>query len=185
MKSCCDNPACTAPFHKIGTNYMYHRKKCRCIPCTAAAAEVRNKGGNVRRPPKPPAMETLDWQERAACIGADINIFFPYDETNMGTSGASVEFRRKMKKEADSYCDRCEVKEQCLQQGLNGYERGIWGGTDHRERAAMRRAVLRNEDQPSEEVLRLRSQLVRSAEPENRKLMELTVLVANAIDGMS
>lgn len=38
-------------------------------------------------------------------------------------------------------CTACPVREQCLQYALDHDERGIWGGTSDRQRAAMRRGA--------------------------------------------
>ena len=115
MKSCCDNPGCTAPPHKIGTSHMYHRKKCRCDSCREAAKKVRNKVDNRKRMPSPtPNPEaSMDWQDRAACIGVDINVFFPYDETSTGPRAVTSASVVAQKEEALSYCNKCEVRNDC------------------------------------------------------------------------
>ena len=189
MKSCCDNPGCSAPYHKIGTSHMYHRKKCRCDSCKEAAALIRNKTADRRRTvvvdhrSGPAQSGALDWQDEAACKGVDINIFFPYDETSTGPRSVSSEASKVFKEEALSYCNRCPVRERCLKMALDSFERGIWGGTDHRERADIRRSLQRNENQPTEEVRAYRAKLVEKAKgTPTEKLMELTTLIANNID---
>jgi WhiB family redox-sensing transcriptional regulator len=75
--------------------------------------------------------ERPDWQERAACIGADANIFFPTGRR----WGAAVEVRR-----AVAICNECEVRLECLEYALaNGEKHGVWGDKSVRERSRIRR----------------------------------------------
>ena len=41
---------------------------------------------------------------------------------------------------AHALCFACPVRAQCLDAGLEGNERGIWGGTSYRSRSRLRRA---------------------------------------------
>jgi WhiB family redox-sensing transcriptional regulator len=68
---------------------------------------------------------STDWQERAACRGADVALFFP-------ERGEDVTA-------AKAVCATCPVRAQCLAHGMNE-KYGIWGGTSERERRNMRRA---------------------------------------------
>ena len=64
-----------------------------------------------------------DWQDRAACKGLDINMFFPagHGRTN-----------------AVDYCKVCSVRGPCLKEALQSRRTGgIWGGTTQRERVKM------------------------------------------------
>ena len=71
--------------------------------------------------------EELRWQDRAACLGMDPDLFFP-------ERGAST-------REAKSICRSCPVRVDCLEFALaNGEKFGIWGGMSERERRRIRRA---------------------------------------------
>jgi WhiB family redox-sensing transcriptional regulator len=74
--------------------------------------------------------EDLDWQERAACLGASPDLFFP-------ERGASTA-------EAKAVCASCDVREDCLAHALDhGEKHGIWGGLSERERRRIRRERAR------------------------------------------
>jgi WhiB family transcriptional regulator, redox-sensing transcriptional regulator len=65
------------------------------------------------------------WRGRAACLGADPDLFFPQ-------RGESAEPAREI-------CARCPVREACLDYALrNAITYGIWGGLPERERRALR-----------------------------------------------
>lgn len=67
-----------------------------------------------------------DWQERARCIEADPDLFFP----ERGSPGDS----------AKRVCVECDVRLECLEYALaNGERYGIWGGLTERERTRLRR----------------------------------------------
>jgi WhiB family redox-sensing transcriptional regulator len=71
------------------------------------------------------ASQEGDWQERALCAQVDPELFYP----EKGGSTA----------EAKSVCQRCEVREDCLQDALDHDDRfGIWGGLSERERRKLR-----------------------------------------------
>ena len=73
-----------------------------------------------------PLGEPPAWYERAACIEADADCFFP-------EKGGST-------REAKRICAECEVRTECLAYALANDERfGIWGGTSERERRRLRR----------------------------------------------
>ena len=64
------------------------------------------------------------WYADALCAQTDPDGFFP-------DKGGSV-------KQAKMMCQRCEVREQCLQLAMDNGERfGIWGGLSERERRAL------------------------------------------------
>lgn len=63
------------------------------------------------------------WMADAACASADPEGWFP-DGRSSG-------------REAKRICRGCPVIAQCLRYALTHGERGIWGGTSARERAAM------------------------------------------------
>ena len=77
-------------------------------------------------------LQPVDWQARAACseVEVDPEIFFPE------RGGSS--------KAARAVCERCDVREKCLEYALNNKEQfGIWGGTSERERRRLRKERAR------------------------------------------
>jgi WhiB family transcriptional regulator, redox-sensing transcriptional regulator len=69
------------------------------------------------------------WQDRAGCIGADHDVFFPltpHDETA-----------------AKAICAWCPVRTDCLEYATAHFLEGIWGGTTEDERRLERRRQLR------------------------------------------
>ena len=66
-------------------------------------------------------LQPVDWQTNARCTEVDPEIFFPE------RGGSS--------KSARAVCDKCLVKDDCLEYALKNKEQfGIWGGTSERER---------------------------------------------------
>lgn len=66
------------------------------------------------------------WRQRAACRGANTEMFFP-------GQGEST-------REAKAVCARCPVAAQCLEYAIDAREvHGIWGGRSEQERRAIRR----------------------------------------------
>lgn len=73
-------------------------------------------------------LETLPWAAEAKCLQADPEAFFP-------EKGGST-------REAKRICDRCDVREECLEYALTNDERfGIWGGLSERERRRLKRVA--------------------------------------------
>ena len=73
------------------------------------------------------------WRADAACRGADTDVFFigPGHKPDA----------------AIAVCDRCEVRDECLEYALdNDEEFGIWGGLMPKQRKELRR--LWKEDEP-------------------------------------
>lgn len=71
-------------------------------------------------------IDTSTWRARAACRGADTNLFFP----ERGESTAA----------AKAVCAGCPVASECLDYALDTLEHhGIWGGLSERERRKVRR----------------------------------------------
>ena len=78
------------------------------------------------------------WQQFANCLGVDPNLFYP--ERGVSTS------------EAKAVCQRCQVKEECLEYAVqNGEKFGIWGGMSERERRRIRKARRLQHAQDEEE----------------------------------
>ena len=62
-----------------------------------------------------------DWQERGACRGIDVGLFFPVVEHEAV--------------EAKAICSMCPVRVRCLEFAIVAGERfGIWGGLTTQER---------------------------------------------------
>lgn len=75
------------------------------------------------------AGEVDDWRELGECRGADLSLFYPEDDDDLGAELA-----------AKAICAACAVREHCLEQALDSRERvGVWGGLSPRER----RRILR------------------------------------------
>jgi WhiB family redox-sensing transcriptional regulator len=73
------------------------------------------------------------WQDRAACLGVPIAVFFP-EEVGVATNRQYDQARR--------YCDACEVRNECLAFAMH-HERtqwrrfGMFGGVPPRERSRL------------------------------------------------
>jgi len=68
------------------------------------------------------------WYERAACLEADADSFFPEK------GGSSRPAKR--------VCAGCIVRTECLAYALDNDERfGIWGGMSERERRQLKRGI--------------------------------------------
>ena len=71
------------------------------------------------------------WRARAACRLCPPELFFP-----SGTTGIALERMERAKQ----LCEDCEVQPEYLRFALETrQEFGIWGGTDEKERARLRR----------------------------------------------
>lgn len=76
-------------------------------------------------------------EERAACRGADVELFFSVEEEDQ---------RRALE-----YCARCEVRQQCLETAIANREiYGIWGGMLESDRRTLIRDIRRRERQARE-----------------------------------
>ncbi|WBB62480.1 WhiB family transcriptional regulator [Streptomyces sp. WMMC500] len=81
------------------------------------------------------------WRERAACLHADPELFFP--------AGNSTPTLNQIA-EAKTVCRTCPVAAPCLEWALRlGQVHGIWGGTTERERREMRRAEAPEQETPT------------------------------------
>jgi len=71
-----------------------------------------------------------EWRDRAACRGAETDVFFPD-----GTTGPALRDIERAKR----ICRGCPVRAWCLDWALDhGAAFGIWGGFTEDERRAMR-----------------------------------------------
>lgn len=67
-----------------------------------------------------------DWQDHAACLYEDPDLFFP-----IGTTGQT--------EVAQQVCAACPVQDECLTLALTaGMDHGIWGGRTEDDRRAIR-----------------------------------------------
>jgi WhiB family redox-sensing transcriptional regulator len=66
------------------------------------------------------------WDQRAACRGTDVDVFFPTEDDKAG-----IDFARRI-------CGTCAVKTPCLQEAMDSGSQGIWAGTTDRQRNGMR-----------------------------------------------
>ena len=70
----------------------------------------------------------MTWRNQAACLGADPDLFVPTGQGNVP-------------REALTYCTRCPVRNDCLDDALARqptHDAGVWGGTTERLRAVLR-----------------------------------------------
>ena len=88
-------------------------------------ARTVTAGQPRHRTPALPALLSAGWRYRAACRGADLDLFFP-------GRGESAEPARRI-------CALCPVRQPCLDYALSGgIVHGIWGGLAERDRRALR-----------------------------------------------
>ena len=82
----------------------------------------------------------MSWQDRAACRGRDVLLFF-------GPDGERRPEREIREAKAEAVCASCPVQAQCLDYALgNSIKHGIWGGLNEEERARERRRRARRPD---------------------------------------
>ena len=80
--------------------------------------------------PRAPGALPSSWRDRAACRGADPDLFFP-------ERGESAESARRV-------CARCPVREPCLDYAVtNRIVHGVWGGLTGWERRALQSRWVR------------------------------------------
>ena len=68
----------------------------------------------------------MPWRARAACIGMDTTLFF-------------VGRGEKPHPDVVAACDRCEVRDECLDWAVVHEKFGYWGGMGERPRRRLRR----------------------------------------------
>jgi len=79
----------------------------------------------------------MSWQDRAACRGMDVLLFF-------GPDHEAQPEREIREARAKAVCTVCPVRVQCLDCALrNSIRHGIWGGLNEEERARERRRRAR------------------------------------------
>lgn len=81
--------------------------------------------------PTQPSWDSGQWRDGAACREADPGLFFPVGVT--GLAGVQIA-------DAKAVCQRCGVREECLEFALQtNQEYGVWGGLSEEERRGIRR----------------------------------------------
>ncbi len=84
---------------------------------------------------RPRARDAPDWREQAACVGEDLETFFP-----VGDAGPAIWQVNRAK----AICALCPVRTQCLDFALRtGQDHGVWGGLTAQERRELRRRDVR------------------------------------------
>lgn len=69
--------------------------------------------------------ERPPWQDLAACLGCDPELFFPPPKT--------------IATQAKAVCQGCEVRAECLAYAIETHQKhGIWGGLAPKERRRLR-----------------------------------------------
>jgi WhiB family transcriptional regulator, redox-sensing transcriptional regulator len=87
-----------------------------------------------REKPQPPR---FGWQNRAACRGAPLELFF-------GPDGERSAERNRRESDALKLCAACPVQETCRRHAMVMPEtHGVWGGTTEAERSIQRKAERR------------------------------------------
>ena len=93
-------------------------------------SEVRRQTVLLPRP-------SWGWQDRAACKGADVVLFF-------GPDGERQPERDIRERKAKALCGSCPVRAECLGYAVSRPEKyGTWGGLNEDERSAERRRRMR------------------------------------------
>jgi WhiB family transcriptional regulator, redox-sensing transcriptional regulator len=83
------------------------------------------------------APDPLAWWHRAACRGADPDLFFPV------AADDSPAYARQVA-EAKAVCSGCPVRPECLAYAMEAMPaHGIWAGTTPQERHSERRRLAR------------------------------------------
>jgi WhiB family redox-sensing transcriptional regulator len=81
-------------------------------------------------------LTNLNWQDKATCVSADLDMFF-----QQADNGRYTHYKK-----AKAYCDICPVSTECLDYALcDPQMKGIWAGTTESDRANMRED-LRSDD---------------------------------------
>jgi hypothetical protein len=83
-------------------------------------------------------LQRLTWRAEAACLDAPLNLFF--------TAGDDDNEPPYPSPEAQTYCNRCPVRRECLAEALRTPSDNDWGvrcGTSSYQRRQMRRGVVR------------------------------------------
>ena len=81
-------------------------------------------------------MPYVNWRERAACRGTDVELFYSDAESDI--------------RSALALCAGCEVRATCFEYAMAGREAfGVWGGTVEGQRRRVFRAERRPRQAPA------------------------------------
>jgi len=123
--------------------YNTYTGGCRCDKCrNANNVYKRNRAAEKREVAlmsAPPARETfvfkegdVEWFANAACVGADVNLFFPFETNEQNPDYAPALF----------VCSGCSAQKECLDYATRTNQRdGVWGMTTPHQRRAQRRSL--------------------------------------------
>lgn len=93
-------------------------------------SEVRSPAALIQRP-------AWGWQDRAACRGQQVVLFF-------GPDGERQPERDLRERKAKAVCEACPVRIECLNYAVGRPEKyGTWGGLNEVERSSERRRRMR------------------------------------------
>lgn len=89
-----------------------------------------------------------EWQQSAACIGADPELFFPINEDARNPVDA------ERVRQAKAICGGCPVRNQCLESAFaNRDHHGVWGGLTSGERDRLTRTKSGAEREPTPDTV--------------------------------
>src|SRR5690606_3263456 len=93
-------------------------------PAPPTRPPARQEGGGVM---SAEVVADISWMDDGACVGADLDLFFPQRGDNDAVAAAKA------------VCATCPVTSECLEYALSErVTHGIWGGTSERERRRIR-----------------------------------------------
>lgn len=84
-------------------------------------------------------MEKPSWWANANCAGTDPALFFPELMADGGTQRQAGDLYL----EAKQVCVGCQVREECLEWGMDEVHFGLFGGYSPKERRALKAQRLR------------------------------------------
>jgi WhiB family transcriptional regulator, redox-sensing transcriptional regulator len=74
------------------------------------------------------------WKDLAACAGISTDLFFPPENIGGPREGRGVAGEKERVERAKKICERCPVRDECLEYSIDLGCVGIWGGMDTAER---------------------------------------------------
>lgn len=95
----------------------------------------QGRGSLCRACSRTPSVSDTSWMDRAACIGADLDIFFDDERIRTG--------------EYQQFCSTCPVRAECLKYAERSRERhGVFGGLTAVQRGTARRKTTAPSKKP-------------------------------------
>lgn len=80
-----------------------------------------------------------EWWSQANCAGTDPDLFYPQTQYDGGSSRRAAALYR----DAAEVCAGCEVKDVCLEWGMEDLHYGMYGGLTPNERKRLHSVRLR------------------------------------------